>query len=246
MTDAAGGVRLMWGGAKEGPPTLVCFPCAGGTAAAFRPLIGALGDGAQVVAIEPPGHGFNTQSPPLDRIEKMVDVYDRVLRESVPGPYYFFGHSLGGLVSWLLAKRLEGDPARAPKAAIICTVRGPTKIVDSAWSKEDDDTLISRLDGIGGVPEAFRENLEDFKEWLPPVRADFAALEAFRGEDLEPLSVPLHIVGAKGDAYVDDARLREWLEYGVASQIRYFDGGHFFVQEQPGPLAEWLATLLRR
>lgn len=244
MSESSHGVRLMWGGADAGPPTLVCFPCAGGTAASFRPLVGAIGQRARVVAIDPPGHGFNTGTKSLERIEAMVEAYDAVLAQSIDGPYYFLGHSLGGLVAWMLAKRLEGDPARAPRATVICTLRGPRKVVDQSWSTVDDDTLIEKLDGIGGVPDAFRDNLEDFKEWLPPVRADFAALESFRGEGLEPLKLPLHVVGARDDTYVEPSRLLEWLNYGVDATVTHFDGGHFFVQDSPAALARWLNELM--
>ena len=109
------------------------------------------------------------------------------------------------------------------------------------WSELPDDRLIERLDKIGGVPAALRDDRASLLRYLPAVRADFQALERwYIGRTIAPLSTRLLIAAAEGDAFLPPATVREWTTQSRSSEFKLFPGGHFFVQDQPEILAQWL------
>jgi len=241
--DAEHGVRLMFAGDESGAPTLVFLPCAGGSASSFRPLIGRLPASWRAVAIDPPGHGFN-RGVLYDRIEDMARIYGEVLAPRLVGRrYYLVGHSLGGIVGFLLARQLEQRGPR-PEGLFVLAARGPRQVVDEHWSLLDDDSLIRKMDAIGGIPEVFRDALEDFKAYLPPVRADFRALERFVLHDPMPLSTRMWVVATNADRFVATSRAREWIEYGLDASFHVLEGGHFFVQYEVEPLVALLESAI--
>lgn len=229
----------MCGGAEAGSPTVVFLPPAGGAASVFRPLIGHLPDSWRIVAVDPPGHGFN-RGTLLDRVEDMVDAYDQALEPMLTGAYHLVGQSLGGLLAYLLASRLE-QRRHPPTTVTICASRSPKHVVAERWSTLSDDAFIDKLDGIGGVPDAFRDDRESLKAWLPPIRADFLALERWDGErELPRISAPLSVIAGDRDDFAFPNIVRDWTGYGHQSQFLLFNGGHFFIQSDPARFCAWL------
>jgi acyl-CoA synthetase (AMP-forming)/AMP-acid ligase II/thioesterase domain-containing protein/acyl carrier protein len=66
-----------------------------------------LGSRRPVVAIEPPG--MDGTGTPESTVEAMTDSYLELLRPLGRGPWILGGHSLGGVVAYELARRLEAD-----------------------------------------------------------------------------------------------------------------------------------------
>lgn len=233
------GVRLVCSGPERGP-ALVCLPFAGGSAASFRELGAALPPEWRLIAVDPPGHGLNP-GPCLDRIEDLVEAYVGALAGRLRDPYYLLGHSMGGLIAYLMALRLQSS-LNPPRGLFICAVRGPGRLLEEPWSHLSDVELADRLDRVGGIPAPLRGRIEDLREFLPAVRADFRALERFvLPPARETLGVPTWIVAAADDPFVPPARVREWTE--LVAQSRFIElprGGHFFHQSSPRALTRVL------
>lgn len=226
-------------------PTLVCFPCAGGSAASFRALAAELAPRWRIVAIEPPGHGLNGGAP-LERIEDMVDAYVAALAGHLREPYWILGHSMGGLVGYLVAARLQRS-ATPPRGVFVCAVRGPARVIDEPWSGLSQGELAARLVRIGGVPELLLERLDDFGELLAAVRADFGALEQFAMPAPPAVQVPTCVVAAADDSFVPPERVREWTRHAPRSRFVLLDGGgHFFHQTRAPELARLISREAER
>src|SRR5437870_4644362 len=88
-----------------------CLPSAGGGASVFREWRLAQGDDLEVVAIELPGRETRIAEPLRERVAALVDD----LRDTLPTdrPYALFGHSMGGLIAFELARALVA-PRPAP------------------------------------------------------------------------------------------------------------------------------------
>jgi surfactin synthase thioesterase subunit len=88
---------------------LVCFPHAGGSAPFYLPMAAALSPGVDVVAIQYPGRQERRAERPIADLMVLADRICDVLGGQPEMPMTFFGHSMGALVAFEVARRLEAD-----------------------------------------------------------------------------------------------------------------------------------------
>lgn len=95
---------------KPNPQALVrlfCFPYAGGSSAIFRIWTESLPTTVEVCSIELPGRGSQMKSAPFSRLEPLVGAIAPALIPHIYKPFAFFGHSMGVIVSFELARLLR-------------------------------------------------------------------------------------------------------------------------------------------
>src|SRR5262245_3757998 len=86
---------------------LFAFPCAGRGASLFFPWRAALPAWIELVSVQLPGREGRIGEPAFQRLNAAVAA---LLLEIVPlleGPYAFFGHSMGALLCFELARALR-------------------------------------------------------------------------------------------------------------------------------------------
>ncbi len=84
----------------------------------YRNLVQGLGPGQAVYGFQ--ARGFLDGEPPLETIEKMADLYVESLLAFQPqGPYLLAGSSLGGLIAFEMARRLQGLGREVALAAML-------------------------------------------------------------------------------------------------------------------------------
>jgi external thioesterase TEII len=230
------GVRARIAEGEE--PTVICFPCAGNTSTSFLPLIRELDRAHRIVAVDPPGHGIQQDAAPIDRVEALVETYVRVLHGELSRRPFLLGHSLGGLIAYLVALRMEAAH-HPPAGVMICAAHPPRHVMWERWSSLSDDDLIFRLEGIGGIPDSLRNDRETVLAHLESTRADFRALERwYIGRSIPSIAAPLAVVAGRDDRFTTTERVREWLSQSTRSHFLAVDGGHFVVQERAGEVAQ--------
>ncbi len=85
---------------------LFCVAGAGGNVLYLQPLTAALRGAIPLYGLQPPG--LDGVTPVLSSVEALADAYLSALRTIQPtGPYRLLGHSFGGLVTFVMAKRLH-------------------------------------------------------------------------------------------------------------------------------------------
>jgi medium-chain acyl-[acyl-carrier-protein] hydrolase len=93
---------------------LFCFHYAGGGAAIFRTWSDSLPSSVEVCAIELPGRGMRLKEPPFTQLEPLVQHLASALFPYLDKPFAFFGHSMGGLVSFELTRLLRREYGVSP------------------------------------------------------------------------------------------------------------------------------------
>lgn len=88
---------------------LFCFHYAGGGALSFRSWSDSLPPAVEVCAIELPGRGSRLLEPPFTQLELLIQELTRILLPWLDKPFAFFGHSMGALVSFELARILRKE-----------------------------------------------------------------------------------------------------------------------------------------
>lgn len=222
---------------------LFCFPFSGGSAAAFVNWQTALGPGIHVCAIQPPGRGTRFGEVPYVDWAPMLEDLVRTLRHWDDLPCAFFGHSLGGLVAFELARACSQDHAPVPRHLFISATNAPqTKPNRPDVTRMDDQALKARLREYNGTPAEILENHELMELLLPCIRADLTLLQNYRYETRPRLRVPITLLAGTEDPHLVHAELPTWRNETNANFCQhYFTGNHFYLQ----PEREKVLALLR-
>lgn len=98
-----------YGPAPDACVRLVCLPHAGGSASFYFPLARALSPKIEVLAVQYPGRQDRHAEPCVQNIEDMADRIAEALGPWTDRPYALFGHSMGAMVGFEVARRMEAS-----------------------------------------------------------------------------------------------------------------------------------------
>ncbi|CUU58081.1 medium-chain acyl-[acyl-carrier-protein] hydrolase [Parafrankia irregularis] len=219
---------------------LYCFPFAGGSAASYLGWQAELGAQVQVCAVEPPGRRQRRREPAIRRMDAMVDAVVAGLRPGLDEPFAFFGHSLGALVAYEVARRLRAEGGPEPALLFLSAAAAPHLPRRRREIAALPDTeFIDELRGHGGTPELLLADHETMRLFLPALRADFELFETYRHRPGDPPGCPVHIYGGRTDTSVNTTQLRAWRALlPTTVEVRTFPGDHFYLNaDRPALLA---------
>jgi medium-chain acyl-[acyl-carrier-protein] hydrolase len=211
---------------------LLCFPHAGGGASSFRAWAGLLGPEIEVCAVQPPGREERIREAPITSLCELVLALVQQTAAVRAAPYALFGHSVGALVAFELARALRRRGQPLPVHLFVSGAVGPhVPDTDPPLGCCSDAELLARLRHHRGTPSAILEHPELMELLLPTLRADLSLRDGYRHESELPLDVPITALGGLDDPDVSHDGLQAWREHTRARfAVRDFPGGHFFVR----------------
>ncbi len=212
---------------------LFCFPYAGGSAAFYRPWALALPDFVELCAIELPGRGRRFDEKPFTKLSELIETLVPLFENLQDLPFSFFGHSLGGLIAFELARALEKKSFLTPQNLLISASRAPHLHVQRIhrYHLFSDDALIEKIRQLGGTPAAVLDYPELLKLFLPTLRADLQMLETYACSDFSPVGCAIEVWGGEEDLEMTENDLKEWEKFTTKDfRVRLFSGGHFFIR----------------
>ncbi|QKW05283.1 thioesterase [Streptomyces sp. NA04227] len=250
MTRAVAAIRAAEVGTDD-TFRLFCFPYAGGNATAYRTLREAAGPGLTVCPVELPGRGRRRAEEPLNLMRPLVRRLADDLAADLDRPFAFFGHSLGGLIAFELARELRDRGAPVPEQLFLSAIAPPQTDRGPAHTHTADDAQIKeRLRALGGTPPELLADARMMALVLPVVRADHSVLERYEYRELPPLDMPFTLIAATDDPVAPPAELGGWRRHSArGTRQRLFSGGHFFLDRSAAEVmrtVEHSLGLLRR
>jgi surfactin synthase thioesterase subunit len=217
---------------------LFCFPFAGAGASIFRDWSLDLPSEVQVFGVQLPGRESRLEEQPFREMLPAVRAIVAVLRRYQDLPFAFFGHSVGALIAFEVARELRRLCGMSPVHLFVSGYRGPSRPPPEAPVHQlPDPLLMQELRKLGGTPPEILHNNEVMQLMLPAIRGDFALSENYQYERHEPLQCPITVFGGLQDRKVRNSDLPAWQSETKASfGIRMFPGDHYFIRQCRVPL----------
>lgn len=225
--------------APGGRKRLVCFPHAGGSASFFFPMSRQLRGQVEVLAVQYPGRQDRLAEPPRTAIADLADEIAPAVRDLSAGPLAFFGHSMGAVVAFEVALRLERDAGRRLVRLFVSGRRAPSCYRDERVHHTDDAGLVAQMRQMQATDPAVLADPELLSMVLPAVRSDYQAVETYRHRPGTAVSCPVTVLLGTEDTLTTVDEAQAWAGHtSGAFELRRFPGGHFFLRDRPGEVVE--------
>lgn len=221
-----------FGPTPSAPEQLICFPHAGGTAAHFRPMARALAPTVETFAVQYPGRQDRYQEPLIGTIAELADGATEALLPHLHRPTSLFGHSMGAVVAYEVAIRLEAR-GHDVRTLFVSGQATPSAHRDNGIHTLDDDKLADELRTLAATDPAVLADRELLEVLLPVIRADYRAIETYRRRDGATVNCPIVSLTGSADPHVDPAQAAAWAAHTQHEfEFHELPGGHFFIDQQ--------------
>lgn len=226
---------------------LFCFPYAGGSASAYRGFGAALPADVEAVAIELPGRGARFTEPTFRHLGPLLAALADDLGPFLDVPFAFFGHSMGGLIAFELARllRRRGGPQPARLFLSSCPAPG-TRERPRPLHTLPDAELVEEMRGYGGLGAEVLGSPELLELLLPMIRADFEVVDTWVSPEEAPLEIPIATLHGTSDT-VSRAQAEAWRAHTRGPfAVHVFPGNHFYLREQEREVVLIISRALAR
>ncbi|MFE7853229.1 thioesterase II family protein [Streptomyces sp. NPDC057403] len=225
--------------------TLYCFAHAGAGVDCFHRWPALAGPGVQIVPLVLPGRGSRRPEALVHDRDGLLGAFPELLRRRPQqGPFAFYGHSLGGLVAYTLARVLADRRGPQPVFVGLGAIPSPDDPATLTGAADAPvDHLLEQLGGLGLLPgdAATAPGGVWHRMVLPVLRADLKLAGALRAAAVDPatggpLDVPLLVLGGTDDPVAPAGTLAGWSRWSTAAVLRRaVAGDHFFVRQRQTP-----------
>ncbi|GAA3348205.1 alpha/beta fold hydrolase [Amorphoplanes nipponensis] len=245
MTTVSSGSYLrVYSRPPEAALHLVCFPHAGGSAAAYRDWAPLLPASVRLTAIQYSGRQDRINDVVPASMHELADEIWRALSGHA-GPMLLFGHSFGATVAFEVARRLQQrDPGQV--LHLVASGRpGPRAQPRTAKHLLGDDELWADMLRLGGT-DGELASLPALRELvLPGLRQDYYIIETYEPAPDATVSCPVTVFLGADDAEVELAQAQAWaLSTTGAFRLRVFDGDHFYLSARPARVVSEVLSLV--
>lgn len=224
------------------------LPFAGGSRYSYRALEEMAPVTMRIIPLEYPGRGGRPEESLLRDTESLVNDLYRQMRPVIrDDPHYaLYGHSMGGLMGYLLARKLSEMEACIPVHLFVSGTAGPAAISRRAEKRHllADPEFIEEIGRLKGCPPKMLQNEELLSYFLPILRADFTATENYVHRAQTRLDIPISVfTGNEEDLSTEE--IRTWqLETKRSVKFHSLPGDHFFILKNPEGIIRILAKTL--
>jgi surfactin synthase thioesterase subunit len=209
---------------------LFCFPYAGGGASVFRLWPHFLPPDVELCGIQLPGRESRMGEAAHRRMGPLVAELAGALLPYLDRPFAFFGHSMGALISFALARYLRCAHNVLPSRMYLAAYRAPQLPNPNIRIYHLPSEVFKVVLRAEGIAESILQNDELMQAMLPTLRADFELCDTYEYSDEPPFTCPLTIFGGTEDVRIRAADLEGWpIHTSAACNLLMLPGAHFFL-----------------
>ncbi|MEU3323464.1 alpha/beta fold hydrolase [Streptomyces sp. NPDC006785] len=208
---------------------LVCFPHAGGSASFYFPVSAALRGPVDLLAVQYPGRQDRREEPAVQDLHRVADDVAEALRRWDDLPLTLFGHSMGALVAFEVARRIERAGGRIDHL-FVSGRKGPSVDGPELSHPLDDEGIVAEVRAMSGTDARLLEDEELLRMVLPALRGDYRALGAYRADRDAAVTCPVTVVVGDQDPWTPAPEAAHWRDRTTAAfDLKVFPGGHFYL-----------------
>ncbi|HKR15371.1 MAG TPA: alpha/beta fold hydrolase [Pyrinomonadaceae bacterium] len=226
---------------------LVCFPYAGGGAQIFNSWQAAFSD-VQICAVQYPGRGSRVKETPFTDCQLLVEAFIPHLLPLLNKPFAFLGHSMGAIIAYEVARRLQQEHGLQLERLFVSGRRAPQTVVQEPPTYNlPDPEFMEELRRLNGTPQAVLDHPELMQLMLGIIRADFTLTQTYKYTPGPKLNCPISVFGGLEDVDVTREQLDGWCELtNNRCSVQMFEGDHFFIQTNDKPVLRTVSEQLIR
>lgn len=218
--------------------TLYVFPHAGGSAGSYVPFSRAFSADMRRIAVQYPGRTDRHDVQDIASIPALADdVYTTIASQTAPGTDVgFFGHSMGGLVAFEVARRFES--ADQPIAALFLSASpAPGSAGYEYLNQSSDDQLLRMVTDMTGMDAQFID--ERFGATILRTLRSYGTITDYRCPPGTTISCPIYAYAAADDTVVSHESVSAWSDFTTSDfALRVLPGNHFYVTHDVQALVE--------
>ena len=213
----------------------------------FVPWAKLLPKEIELCSVQLPGRENRSKETPFNQINPIIESLDKALFPLFDRPFAIFGPSMGALVGFEFTRQLREAYQLNPVHLFFASRRSPQapdRLPDISHlpTSEFLEEVQKRYNSI---PEVIRKDRELMDLFLPVLRADFSVIENYTYIQSPPFDCPLSVIRGSMDSIMLDEDFTGWEKHTSRSfSFLTFSGGHFFFNEQPTRVVEYISGLL--
>ncbi|MGA8428650.1 MAG: alpha/beta fold hydrolase [Candidatus Sulfotelmatobacter sp.] len=221
---------------------LFCFPYVGGGSWIYRGWSDYAGKEIEIIPLALPGRDKRLWEQPHSSLSPLIGALAEVLPQDKP--FAFFGHSMGALIAFELARELYQRDSELPLCLFASGASAPqTPRRSVSRHLLSDADLGVELRVLGGTPEDVLQDSGMMELFLPAIRADFAIGETYEYAQSNLLDCPIFVLHGDEDPETSRDEALAWRACtSSAFRIDTFHGGHFFLHAAK----KSIVTLIKR
>ncbi|WP_063061504.1 thioesterase II family protein [Nocardia sienata] len=223
-----------FGRPATGAPRLLCLAGAGAFASEFHAWPAAFAGIADITAIVLPGRERRIRETGITDMDGLVREIAAELNEVIDSeqPFSLFGHSLGALVMFELARHLRSVAGHRPSRLFVSAQSAPGVRETHPPAASTDAELVDYIRSFGGAPEDVLANAAFMAAYFPGMRADLALYENYRYLPEPLVDQPITTYRGGSDHTIDPADMRGWAAVtgGPCTAVEIDGGGHLFLR----------------
>ena len=173
----------------------------------------------EVFGVQPPGRETRVGEPPVRSMDALVGQITNELLQHLGTRFAFFGHSMGSLVAFEVARELRRRGVLGPQKLLLSAFRAPGASSPMAkYLLLPDEEFIERVgERYGALPPSILEDQELLAHYL--------------------------LYNGLSDGLVSPADLQGWRQMTTRECTeRWFPGAHFYLRERRSEVLRSVAT----
>jgi len=213
---------------------LFAFPYAGGGIGAFHSWHKHLPGWIRIHLVQLPGRENRFAESPASQALEIVEPVTQAMATAGRSPFVIFGHSMGAVLAFEVARQLRRVSTQFPAALIVSGRCAPQlqPHVPRVSHLEGSRLVHRAAELFGGIPQEVLDNQELIELMARVLKADMTIVEKYKYVSEPPLDCPIAAYGGDRDPWASKSELEAWREQTRSGFIRQqFPGDHFYLRE---------------